>query len=594
MPYPARLDDLRPNRRRSAAFDDQVGVIEATRLSDVGPAIAAIEEATAAGLWAVGFISYEASPAFDPNLTVRRSNDQFHPQLPLVWFGLYRTRHLNPSPDLDLGAYSLTDWEPVDSAGDYVHAVDEIRQRIIAGDTYQVNHTTRLRASFSGDSVSFYHDLAAAQSGGYGTYLDTGRYKIVSASPELFFDRYPSDDGPDLLITRPMKGTAPRGRWGAEDALRRTQLENSDKDRAENLIIVDLLRNDLGRVSEFGSVAVSDLLAVERYDTVWQMTSTITGMVDPTVPLLEVLQALFPCGSITGAPKVRTMQIIAEQESTPRGVYTGAIGFVAPSGSPGPRASFSVGIRTVVIDSETGDAEYGAGGGITYDSDPQAEYAEALLKARILDYGRSDFELLETLRWNPVTGWFWLDRHLDRLEESAEYFTVPVDRTKVIERLQAAIAGVPTESRIRLTVSRRGRIRVEVEPLSQEERPSAALAIDLEPVETNSPFLFHKTTRRAVYDERRARHPDADDVLLVNERGELTESTIANVAVKLDGRWYTPPVEAGCLPGVYRAVLLEEGRLAERRISVADLEKCEGIAVVNSVRLWRAAFLAAT
>jgi para-aminobenzoate synthetase/4-amino-4-deoxychorismate lyase len=309
--------------------------------------------------------------------------------------------------------------------------------------------------------------------------------------------------------------------------------------------------------------------------------------------LLDVLRALFPCGSITGAPKVRTMEIIAEQESTRRGVYTGAIGFVAPRGATGPRASFSVGIRTVVIDSDSGNAEYGVGGGITYDSDPRAEYDEAMLKARILDYGRSDFNLLETLRWNPVTGWYWLDLHLGRLEASAEYFSVPIDRSKLVARLKVAVDGVDEESLVRLTVSRRGKIRVEVEPLVQNERPSVAVAIDREPVDTSSPFLFHKTTRRAVYDERRARHPDADDVLLINDHAELTESTIANVAVKLDGIWYTPPVEAGCLPGVYRAVLLKEGRLTERRIPVTDLERCDGIALLNSVRLWRPAFLVA-
>ncbi len=591
MPFPARLDDLRPNRRRSAAFADQAGSIVATQLSEVVPAILAVEEAAADGLWAVGYIAYEAAPAFDPNLRVRTGNDGFHSQLPLVWFGLFATRQLNPPPDSDLGAYDLSDWQPVDSAVVYESAVDAIRQRIIAGDTYQVNHTTRLRARFTGDPVSFYHDLAAAQSGGYGTYLDTGRFKVVSASPELFFDRYPTESGMDRLITRPMKGTAPRGRWTAEDELRRTELEQSEKDRAENLIIVDLLRNDLGRVAEFGSVAVSDLLAVERFDTVWQMTSTITGLVDPKVPLTEVLTALFPCGSITGAPKVRTMEIIAAQESKPRGVYTGAIGFVAPPTAAGPRASFSVGIRTVVINSETGDAEYGVGGGITYDSDPQAEHAEATLKARVLDYGSTDFELLETLRWNPAAGWFWRDLHLERLESSAEYFSVPVDRPMLVDRLEAAVAGAKGDQRVRLTVSRRGRIRIEVEPLDREERPSAALAIDAEPVDTTSPFLFHKTTRRTVYDDRRARHPAADDVLLVNQRGELTESTIANVAVKLDGSWYTPPIEAGCLPGIYRSVLLDEGRLTERSIAVAELEECEGIALVNSVRLWRPAFL---
>jgi para-aminobenzoate synthetase/4-amino-4-deoxychorismate lyase len=589
MPFAARLDDLRPHRRRSAGFTDEVGCITAHEVSAVIPALVEVEAAVAEGLWAVGYIAYEAAPAFDSNLVVRSPDPEA--ELPLVWFGLYETRVVNPDPDHAPASYSLSAWEPVDTAQDHRRAVEEIRRRIIVGDTYQANYTTRLRASFSGDPVAFYHDLATAQSGGYGTYLDTGRHKIASASPELFFDRYPRSQDADELITRPMKGTAPRGRWQAEDDLRRRELETSEKDRAENLIIVDLLRNDLGRICRFGSVEVQDLLALERYDTVWQMTSTITGKVDPALGLVDVLRGLFPCGSITGAPKVRTMEIIAEQESNPRGVYTGAIGFLAPRDAAGPRASFSVGIRTVVIDSETGQAEYGVGGGITYGSDPQAEREEALLKARILDYGRSDFSLLETMRWNPVTSWYWLDRHLERLAASAEYFGVPVDVAMIVSRLEAAVDGIREESRVRLTVTRGGELRVEVVPLVREYRPAVSLAIDLEPVDTHSPFLFHKTTRREVYNARRRRHPNAEDVLLVNDKRELTESTIANVAVQLGGVWHTPPVEAGCLPGIYRQVLLEEGKLYERSITLDDLVDCGGIAVINSVRLWRPAFL---
>ncbi len=593
MSYSARLDDLRPHRRRSAAFSTQVDAVIASDVTEVRTAIDSLERARAEGLWAIGYIGYEAAPAFDRNLVVReRDDDGFHADLPLLWFGLFEERKLNPDPDESLGAYELSPWQGVDTPTAYQAAVENIRQHIIAGDTYQVNFTSRLRSRFRGDPVAFYHDLAAAQSGGYGTYLDTGRFQIVSASPELFFDRYPRRYGPDRLITRPMKGTAPRGRWPAEDEQRRSELASSAKDRAENLIIVDLLRNDLGRVAEFGTVAVDQLMAIERYDTVWQMTSTITGDLLPEVPLWDVLTALFPCGSITGAPKVRTMEIIRDLESEPRGVYTGAIGFVAPIGASGPRASFSVGIRTVVIDSESGDAEYGIGGGITYDSNPVAEFREAELKSRILSYGRSDFELLETMRWSPVTGWYWLEQHLARLQGSAEYFGVPLDPDAIRARLAAAVAG-ESELRVRLTVDRLGKLRVQVEPLATEERPSVAVAIDPDPVDVSDPFLFHKTTRRSVYDERLARHPDADDVLLVNASGDLTESAIANLAVQLDGTWFTPPMESGCLPGVYRGVLLDEGKLQERPIAVSDLEVCDGIALVNSVRLWRPAFVIA-
>ena len=589
MPFSARLDDLRPNRRRSAGFSDQVDEIVAHSLSEVMPAIDAVTAAAEAELWAVGFVAYDAAPAFDRNLVVP-VRDSFHDGLPLVWFGLYRTRTLNPETDRAMGAYELAPWEWVETRTEYERDVAAIRDHIEAGDTYQVNYSSRLRSRFTGDPVALYHDLAAAQSGGYGTYLDTGRFQIVSASPELFFDRHPIDDRTDRLITRPMKGTARRGRWAAEDAERRALLEASDKDRAENLIIVDLLRNDLGRVARFGTVTVSDLMRIERFDTVWQMTSSIEAEIAADTPLRDVFTALFPCGSITGAPKVRTMQIISELESAARGVYTGAIGFISPPGMPGPRASFSVGIRTVVIDGETGDAEYGIGGGVTWDSAPEREYEEAALKSEILRYGRTDFELLETLRWNPVSGWYWLDYHLDRMAASAEYFGLPLDRSQLSDRLDAAVGG-DNDLRVRLTVDRQGRASVAVTVQPRTGAKSVAVAVDREPVDVQSPFLFHKTTRREVYEERQARHPHADDVLLVNGNGDLTESAIANVVVKLNGAWYTPPIEAGCLPGIYRRVLLEEGRISERRILLADLEDCQGIALINSVQLWRPAFI---
>ncbi|MDX2344471.1 MAG: aminodeoxychorismate synthase component I [Acidimicrobiia bacterium] len=589
MAITARLDDLRPNRLRSAAFSNQVGEVSTTRVEGVVPVLAQAEAAAASGLWVVGYIGYEAAPAFDPDLAVRPRN-QFHDAFPLVWFGLYKDRHLNLGFAEPLGDYQLTPWKWVDSQPHFEQDIATIRDHIVAGDTYQVNYTSRLRSHFSGDPMAFYRDLAEAQSGGYGTFLDTGRFWIVSASPELFFDRYPVGEGTDRLITRPMKGTVSRGRWASEDAMRKRQLEESAKDRAENLIVVDLLRNDLGRVAHVGSVCVDELMAVERYDTVWQMTSTISAEISSDMTLTSVLRGLFPCGSITGAPKIRTMEIIRDLESEPRGVYTGAIGFLSPPHAPGPRASFSVGIRTVVIDSRTGEAEYGIGGGITFDSDPTAEYEEAALKARILTYGTSDFELLETVRWSPTAGWYWLDRHVERLVESAAYFGIPVDRSEVVRRLDDAVAG-GAESRVRLTVSRQGLIGITVAPFVLDERVSVAISIDREPVDVSSPFLFHKTTRRDVYEARRARHPNAEDVLLVNDRGELTESTIANVAVQIDGVWVTPPIDAGCLPGVYRQVLLDEGRIEERTIAVADLERCEGIALLNSVRLWRPAFV---
>ena len=385
-----------------------------------------------------------------------------------------------------------------------------------------------------------------------------------------------------------MKGTAPRGRWESEDIERLAELMGSEKDAAENVMIVDLLRNDLGHIAEFGSVEVEELLTAEKYDTVWQLTSTIGAAVQPELSLFEVFRGLFPCGSITGAPKQRTMQIITELEPSPRGVYCGAIGFVAPVGDQGPKASFSVAIRTAVIDSETGSAQYGVGGGITWDSTPEGEYAELDMKAAVLRHGSADFSLLETILWQPDEGWKFLEQHLNRAKESARFFDIPW----VDEAIRAALKGIGGDSalRVRLMVSREGVPTVETVAFELNSSP-VTVAVALEPVDTRSPFLFHKTTRREIYEAARAAHPQVNDVILTNEQGMITESTIANVAVKLGGKWFTPPISDGCLPGIYRAELLKEGAMYERSVSVSDLAGAQGIALINSVRGWRTARL---
>jgi para-aminobenzoate synthetase/4-amino-4-deoxychorismate lyase len=356
---------------RSFHFDDCVEEISATTLEQILPALSRIETAAQNGFHAAGFLSYEAAPAFEPDLRVKNPAD-----FPLLWFGLFKTRREIAAGDFFCdGKSALTDWRPSLDENTYCRAVEKIRGRIAAGDTYQVNFTFRLRANFRGDDLALYHRLCRRQRAGYCAYLDLGRYRILSASPELFFHWHNRQ-----LTAKPMKGTRPRGRTPAEDRRYIEQLRTSAKERAENLMIVDLLRNDMGRISEFGSVRVSQLFEVERYETVLQMTSTIMSRLLPKAGLVEILQALFPSGSVTGAPKIRTMDIIAALEDSPRQIYTGAIGFL----SPGPEAVFNVAIRTLLIDTHTGLAELGVGSGITYDSKPEAEYKECLLKAEFV------------------------------------------------------------------------------------------------------------------------------------------------------------------------------------------------------------------
>src|SRR3990170_142641 len=372
----ARFDDLNARPSRSFRFAGHASTIEAYAPSAVPTALSALEEAVSHGLWAAGYVAYEAAPGLDPNLAVRErpAADPFAP-MPLVWFGLFERRQDAAPLEPPEASYTVSRWQPSVPRREYEAEIERIRDYIRAGDTFQVNHTMRLRARFSGTDRAYYTALCLAQGGAHNAYLDTGRFRVLSASPELFFRL---ED--DRLTTRPMKGTARRGRWLAEDEEEAAALVSSPKGQAGNAMIVDLLRNDLGRISRPSSVRVTRLFDVERYETVWQLTSTVESELRPGLSVADVFAALFPSGSVTGAPKVRSMEITAELEHSPRGVYTGAIGYLAPPDAPGPRANFNVAIRTVVIDPESETVEYGVGGGITYDSSPALEYDECLTK----------------------------------------------------------------------------------------------------------------------------------------------------------------------------------------------------------------------
>lgn len=613
----ARFDDFASPEGESFELVEPRETVTASTPEEVAPALARVEAAVAGGLWAAGFVAYEAAPGLDPGLTVRPRPPAGAPfaDLPLVAFGLFGgRRRLTGATRGEAATYRVGDWRPTVSRAAYDTALAAVQERIAAGDTYQVNLTFRLRAPFAGDPLALYLDLARAQGGAYAGRLDLGRFDLLCASPELFFEV----DG-ERLTTRPMKGTAPRGRWSEEDRAAAARLAASPKERAENVMVVDLLRNDLGRLAVPGTVTVERLFEAERYPTVWQLTSTVSCRLAGRPALADAFTALFPCGSITGAPKRSTMAIAAALEETPRGAYTGAVGWLAPPGTPGPRARFAVAIRTVTIDRAAGLAEYGVGGGVTAGSSATGEHEEALLKARVLAHRRPAFGLIETLRWEPGRGFPLLARHLDRLSASAEYFGFAYDRQRVEAALAAALgggaeeppaavamdsgAGAPLDAapghpaaaqalRVRLTLSPSGEPSVTVSPLPAPPDRPLRLALDPEPVDPAEPLLFHKTTLRDRYDRRRARWPEHDDVLLVNGRGEVTESTIANLAVRLDGRWWTPPLASGCLPGVYRAELLARGEVGERVIHRSDLERAEEIALLNAVRLWRPATLA--
>ncbi|MGO1198629.1 MAG: aminodeoxychorismate synthase component I [Dermabacteraceae bacterium] len=581
VPAPvARFDNVAAGH--SLQFGRAERVISAYRLEEVRPALAAVQEAVGGGAWAFGVVAYEAAAGLDPDARVWTPQEG----LPLVWFGIADAPDERVLPLTTGEGFEVDGWAPDWSAAEHALRVEAVRAAIAEGETYQCNLTTRLRSSFRGDAFGLYGELAHRQRGGHHAFLDLGRHTVVSASPESFLHW---EDG--LLRTAPMKGTAARGRTPEEDLAAREALRASEKDRAENVMIVDLLRNDLARVCEAGSVQVTELLATEEYPTLWQLTSRIQGRARPEVGFARVFEALFPCGSITGAPKLSTMELIAELEDAPRGVYCGAIGYFAPGSAP--RARFSVAIRTVVIDGADGYAVYGAGGGITWASTPADEYDELLVKAAVLPTGKHEpFALLETLAVHGGQAQH-LGEHLERMLDSAAHFGIPA-RREVLEAaaLEAVAqeAGAEADVLLRLALGRDGTREISSRPLAA---PPGPVRLVLDTVRTSFPtgLSAHKTTVRGHFTAARARHPHADDVVLLGEHGRAVETTIATLAARIDGTWCTPPLADGCLAGVGRRRALERGELVERPLSVEMLRSVEELAVLSSARGWRRAVL---
>ena len=546
------------------ALDEPLAVVEAWRIDEVLPVLNFAEARAQAGAYVAVMISYEAAPAFDSALSVHPSGE-----FPLVWAASFK------SP-ANIGTqahrtFTNGSWTPKVTRNEYESAVTRIRELVAAGDTYQVNYSFPLTASFNGDAYAWYRELCEAQRAPYSTYLDLGRYRVLSLSPELFFERRGA-----RVLTRPMKGTARRGRWVTEDEVLKEQLQNSPKDRAENIMIVDLLRSDLGKVSVPGSVHVSSLLDAERYETVWQLTSTVESTLRTRTRLVDLLSALFPCGSVTGAPKVRTMQIIRELEPFPRGAYTGAIGLLRPGGD----CIFNVAIRTVVIDTNTGLATFSVGGGVTIDSTAEGEYEECLVKSRFLQSKPAEFELFESMLLADGEV-FLLERHLERLKNSAAFFGITF-REEIYAHLERVVAEHPKGRwKIRLFLSRKS-FTTDVTPAPAPEKVCVALADT--PIDSSDRFLFHKTTKRDCYAGR-------DDVIFWNERGEVTESSIANIVVSIDDELFTPPVSSGLLAGTFREQLLTEGKIRERVITIEELRNARQFFLINSVRKWMEAEL---
>ncbi len=575
--------------RTSYFFEEPIELLQCWSPAEVPAFIDRMERYLAQGYYLAGYLEYEFGYQFEEIASCSAS------EYPIAHMGVYQRPlvydhvenrwnealpgHEDHAPEA--GGATIHNLSLEIDESRYAGDVARIKRFLHAGETYQINYTTRYTFSYDGDPVALYAELRRKQPVPYGAFIRAGGLTIASFSPELFFR---VQDG--IITTKPMKGTARRGRTVEEDAHVGELMRTDAKSRAENLMIVDLLRNDLGRICIPGSVRVVRLFEPERYRTLHQMTSTIEGRLRQGVQTKDILRALFPCGSVTGAPKIRSMQIIHEIERRRRGVYTGAIGFFAPDGS----AAFSVAIRTIELRGTAGSM--GVGSGIVADSDTSQEFDECVLKGKFLTDQCEHVELLETLLW--TNGYPFLEQHLQRLGSSAEYFEYPVDTNDVRQKLLSLARQFTggERYRVRLRVDANGRPSVSFSTLSADRQAGHdRLALSSRHTHSDDVFLYHKTTRRRMYDEElsAARANGYGEVVFLNERGEITEGAISNIIIERGGRLFTPPVSAGLLNGVYRRHLLEHTtNISEKTIFPADLLSADALYCCNAVRgMWK-------
>ncbi|MFN0218780.1 MAG: aminodeoxychorismate synthase component I [Hyphomicrobium sp.] len=577
------LDNSTHTNAVSVLFEHPVRIIRAVAPVDIPRALDELQLAVKSGLHAAGFFSYELGYALEPKLAALMPPEL---AVPLLWFGLY-------TEPRDMTSAEVQAWLTTEAIGDprlgavahawdssaYLERFSEVQKKIRDGDIYQLNLTFKARFKLEGSPLALYRDLRLKQRVAHGGLVDTGDVTILSASPELFIEQRGR-----VISTRPMKGTAPRAGTHEGDTAAKLALSIDVKNRAENLMIVDLMRNDLGRIAEIGSVSVTDLFTVETFKTLHQLTSGVRAQLNKDIGLIELLKAIFPPGSITGAPKIRAMELIRQLETEPRGVYCGAIGRFSPDG----KALFNVAIRTAVIDRK-GSGEMGIGSGVVADSQGAKEYAECLLKMKFLTDPVQQFDLFETMLYEPDRGVWLLDLHLERLAASAGYFGFALDAAAALRAIDTAIAPKKSEQlRVRLVLDQDGRLSVATTPqLAALSGTVMRYVVSDTRVNSADLFLYHKTTRRDLYDGEWKHYSEtlgADEVIYLNERGELAEGSRTTIFIERDGKLLTPALSAGLLPGTLRAALIAEGRAVESCLTIADLNQATAVYLGNSVR----------
>lgn len=548
-------------------------IIRAQVASDVGPALEAVKAALAQGKYVAGYAAYELGYALDDKLLPLMPQNHG----PLLEFGVFDA--FDTQVPKANGPAAPPKLSPQWGEAAYMSRFSRLQDYIHAGDIYQANLTFPYHGITDTplDMAALYAGLRARQPVRYGAIIALGETQILSLSPELFF----SITG-RTARARPMKGTAPRDPDPARDAANASEMQQDEKSKAENLMIVDLLRNDLSRIAKPGSVTVTDLFSIETFPTLHQMTSGIEATLSDNVGPAEVFAKLFPCGSVTGAPKIRAMEIIRELEDRPRGPYCGAIGYFDPGGD----CSFNVAIRTLTSRPDAGKflLEYNVGSGVVYDSTGKDEYAECRLKAQILTPPAP--HLIETLRWSPHGGFDYLEGHMLRLMKAADDKGYALDPVAVMTALDDSVAGQSGPQRVRLALAKTGEHIVARSDLGK--MPAVMrLKISDEAIDAENPVFAFKTSPMPLYDAARAQvkaSADFDEIIFLNKRGELTEGSFTNIFIEIDGALYTPPLSCGLLPGVLRAHMLETGKAHERVLRARDITDTNKVYIGNSVR----------
>ena len=546
-------------------FTQPIKELKTRDLSEVADLLAQVESYQEQGYYVVGYVSYEAAPAFEEKLAV-------HKAPLLVEYLLYFTVHDRVETSSIPLTYEEVDlpskWQEVTSAEDYEKAIAQIHHHLRQGDTYQVNYTVQLKQDLSANPFAIYNRMVVEQEAGYNAYIEHDEMAVISMSPELFFEQNDRE-----LTTRPMKGTTQRGVTDDEDLKEAAWLEQDPKNRSENMMIVDLLRNDMNRISEVGSEHVEHLCQVEQYSTVWQMTSTIKSQLRPDVDLVAVFRSLFPCGSITGAPKIATMEIIKNLEPQPRGVYCGTIGLLLPNG----RRIFNVAIRTIQL--HQGKAIYGVGGGITWDSTWESEYREVHQKAAVLYRKQARFQLITTGKISQNSLLFE-DQHLERLTKASRYFAYPFDPKKLRQKIEEECQACDSHQdyRLRISLSKSGEIELSRQILTPLSPSFCQAKLCLQEADLQRPFTYFKTTHRPHLTLGK------QEIIYHNVAGELLETSIGNLVLKIARKLYTPPINLGILPGIYRQHLLETGQVEEKVLILKDLAQAEAVYGCNAVR----------